>query len=301
MGISFSYTVPDINPAKGAQPGTYRLNLRHDPYNVEWSYNVNTAQYDTYGGQVIQVLSVNIDQLVIEGQLGREGAFGVKKAAIKTRDPRWGGQVSRGGFVTRDTAEQFDYNGVAYPGLHAMVEFFREYFARASQGGDSQAPGQYLQIPMTLTYGAGPFAEGTRQWSVTPVNFPSFKRSNANFAPEWRIECQVVQADRSIATIEKQAAIARLQQAIGWKAKNPWSDPLADPSTSTSDITSRIVSQFRNLLPKFTEGDLENMIWENISVPNATGQTGAIDPALTTGKVTQDLLQGEVGFHPGPN
>lgn len=294
MGVHFSYTVPDINPAKGQQPATYTLNLRHNPYNVQWTYNVNTASYDTYGGQVIQVLSVNIDQLVIEGKLGREGPFGVKKNGRQTvTDPRWGGRVPPGGFVTRDTTEQFDYAGETYPGLHAMTDFFREYFARASQGGDSQAPGHYIQVPLTITYDTGPFAEGKRQWHATPVNFPSFKRSNANFAPDWRVEFQVVQADKLIATKEKQAAITRLQEAIGWKAENPWSDPLANPSTTTAQITQDIVNQFRNLLPKYTAGDLENMVWQGISIPNATGQTGAVDPALLG---QGDLLQGEVGF-----
>lgn len=288
MGVSFTYDVSGQ---------TYALNLRLDPYNVQWTYNVNTAQYDTYGGQVIQILSVNIDQLVIEGKLGREGPFGVDKNGGRSqRDPRWGGIVPPRGWITKDTTAQFDYNGETYPGLHAMVDFFREYFARASQGGDPQAPGRFLQIPITLTYGAGPFPEEIRQWQVTPVNFPSFKRSNDNFAPDWRVECQVVQADNQITTMEKQAAITRLQDAIGWTAKNPFSDPLANPGTNTSEITSQIVSQFRNILPKFTQGDLEGMVWQNISVPNATGQGVGIDPALVSNQ--QEFLQGEVGTSP---
>lgn len=34
---------------------------------IEWSYSLNTANYPTYGGEVIQILSVYIDDMSIEG------------------------------------------------------------------------------------------------------------------------------------------------------------------------------------------------------------------------------------------
>lgn len=34
---------------------------------IQWSYNLNTSKTPTYGGEVIQVLSTNIDQLIITG------------------------------------------------------------------------------------------------------------------------------------------------------------------------------------------------------------------------------------------
>src|SRR3954471_4754865 len=36
---------------------------------VSWSYNLNTVSYPTYGGEVVQVLSANIDQLSLTGEI----------------------------------------------------------------------------------------------------------------------------------------------------------------------------------------------------------------------------------------
>lgn len=302
MPTTFWYRHPDVSPKAGRQSADRALRLRHNPTAINWNYNVMTQSYDTYGGQVIQVLGVNIDNLVIQGQLGKEGAFGIKKTARRIRDPRWGGTVPAGGYVTRDHNEQFEYNGIQYPGLHAMVEFFREYFAFVSQGGDLQNPGRFQQIPMHLSYGNtytdienGREVTGRsdigREWKIIPRNFPSFRRSNEDFAPEWRVECEVIEADRNIIYKEKQAAIARLQAAIGYRTINPFSDPLANPAYNWDDITDQIVSQYKAILPKITRGDLENMVWQNITVPNIT-EGRPIDKALTN---TDEYLEGEIG------
>jgi hypothetical protein len=37
--------------------------------NISWSYNLNTQAYPTYGGEVVQVLSTNIDQMTIQGEV----------------------------------------------------------------------------------------------------------------------------------------------------------------------------------------------------------------------------------------
>jgi hypothetical protein len=36
---------------------------------ISWSYNLNVANYPTYGGEVVQILSVYIDDLMIEGDV----------------------------------------------------------------------------------------------------------------------------------------------------------------------------------------------------------------------------------------
>lgn len=307
MSVTFQYTNPDINPKKGAQPATRTLTLRHNPTAVDWTYNINTRVYDTYGGQVIQLLSVNIDTLTIQGQLGREGPFGVKKATGVATD-RWGGRVTQGQWQTRNPTEQFEYQGVRYPGLHAMVEFFREYFAVVSQGGDPQNPGRFLQIPMGLTYSntytdivngkevtdvTQPF-NGTRRWTITPVSFPSFRRSNEDFAPEWKVECEIIQADSRIAMIEKQNAIARLQAAVGYKTQNPFSDPLANDQNQTGleDLNDKIVNQFKSLLPHMTRGEVDDLIWKNVSVPSVTEGKKVPQAFVSQGG---DSLSGEIG------
>jgi hypothetical protein len=36
---------------------------------VEWSYNLNVAEFPTYGGEVVQILAVYIDDLMINGTI----------------------------------------------------------------------------------------------------------------------------------------------------------------------------------------------------------------------------------------
>lgn len=290
MGILFQYNNPDTSAAPGNQLAFRSLALRMNPNEVSWTYNLNTQSYDTYGGQVIQVLSINIDNLVISGQLGKEGPFGVYKVGSKQKDDRYNGPVPAGGFSTKYVDRQSDYNGAAYPGLHAMVEFFREYFALVSQGGDAQNPGRFVQVPMHLSYGGGP-THDNRNWTITPTTFPDFRRANDNFAPEWRVEAQVIEADAGIVKHQKSAAIDRLQAAIGYKARNPFSDPLADPKSDTSVINAQIASQYKALLPKFSKGEIEDMIWKQISIPGTE-----FIPQVKTSK-TKDLVPGEVGVN----
>ena len=49
------------------------LRFRTDPNSVTWEYNLKTNVEETYGGQVIQVLSTNIDNLRITADSGRGG------------------------------------------------------------------------------------------------------------------------------------------------------------------------------------------------------------------------------------
>lgn len=275
--------------------GQRTLSLRHGPYNVNWTYNLNTQPYDTFGGQVIQVLSINIDRLVIEGQFGREGAFGYSITRGADIDPRWGGRVPAGGRISSDITEQFNYQGNNFPGLHAMVEFFREYFAQASQGNDADISGRFNQNPITLSYAGAP-THDNRVWKVIPTDLPSFRRSNDNFAPEWRVECSVIQADSNIAKMEQQAALTRLQDAVGYTVKNPFSDPLADPDSDASSATEKIVNQFRAILPNITMGDLENMVWQDISIPNIEAGKSIPTPSDLEKEGAAERYNGEVGF-----
>lgn len=45
------------------------LLVRVKPNSIEWSYQLNTANYPTYGGEVIQILSVFIDDMTITGNV----------------------------------------------------------------------------------------------------------------------------------------------------------------------------------------------------------------------------------------
>jgi hypothetical protein len=263
-GVLFRYT----DPVSGA---VQVMHLPFNPNSVNWSYNMNTNEINTYGGQVIQILSVNIDRLTIEGSLGSAGPWGRKVLRGEGTD-RWGAEFPDGSEVQKTIDEQFtDTDGMHGVGLTQMVHFFRTYFAYNTQGGTADQPElSYQQIEMTLSY-------LDRIWTVIPVEFPSFKRSNLNFAPEWQVVCEVVQPDSQAIIDQKQdllaqleSALGRLPSGIGWKAANPFSDPLVQRANADTEV-QRIVTAFHAMLPSFSKGEIQNMLWENVSMPIVEG------------------------------
>jgi hypothetical protein len=281
------------------------LDLRHSPYNVEWTYNVNTSVTDTYTGQVVQILSINIDRLIIEGQFGREGAFGLRQASRGGMTDRYGNTVATGNLATRTLSDQFSIDG-KFPGLYSMTEFFREYFAISAQGGDDPTrnpdANRYTQVPMTVSYDAG---TSSKNWIITPVSFPSFRRSNEDFAPEWRVESYVIEADATIQKSQSQqilASINRIRGGIGFKTANPFSDPGATQDNLAE--AEALIKGFKKLLPAFTLDELQTMIWNRVSIPQYEGQVLDFDPNQLADSLDQGIpgeITGEaVGEHTGP-
>lgn len=257
MGVRFKYTVGEQNQI---------LDLRLNPTQVNWNYNMNTNIIDTYGGQVVQILSVNIDELIIKGQFGREGVFGAKDVKKEFID-RTRFKFPFDGVAPKDKSEQWDNTeGRLGVGLTQMTTYFREYFARSSQGGDSQASGNsFIETPMSLDY-------MNRHWpEVVPIQFPSYKRSKENFAPEWQITFKVIEADSNVSYTQKVDAIARLQKGIGFRDKNPYSEVSITNSERDSMINEIVGSYKKLVVPGFTLGELRQLIDQGVSYPNTPG------------------------------
>lgn len=53
--------------------GAFDLTLRLSPETMSWRYNLNTSKTDTYGGHVIQLLSVNVTDLQLNVPSGSGG------------------------------------------------------------------------------------------------------------------------------------------------------------------------------------------------------------------------------------
>lgn len=65
---SCTFFHPDIPADNGNRPGPY-LGIASGLDEASWSYNLNTATFPTYGGEVVQILSCNIGELTITGTL----------------------------------------------------------------------------------------------------------------------------------------------------------------------------------------------------------------------------------------
>lgn len=64
--VSFSHPLVNKLPnAQGSPLGALAVHTGMDQ--IAWSYNLNTANWPTYGGEVVQILSVYIDDMTIAG------------------------------------------------------------------------------------------------------------------------------------------------------------------------------------------------------------------------------------------
>jgi hypothetical protein len=250
-----------------------------------------TNVVDTYGGQVIQILGVKVGQLTINGQFGKEGPWGVKKGSSSR--PGW---ENISGWVPKDPNEVWDYgdSGLGI-GLTEMTSFFRDYFQQSTQGGNANVQGRYEQEPMIVTYDPGiahmenaddtgvwsEWKAGSGQWLVIPTSFPSYRRSNENFAPEWQVTAEIVQAPLELVNAKIEDAINRLQRVVGYDPLSPWSAP--DSEVKALSQITRDANLWHQMLPRFTVGDVSNLIYFEASAPNLIGVGQVGDTAEVSG------------------
>lgn len=243
-------------------PNIGNLAVRLAPTSVEWSFNLVTSVTPTYAGEVVQVLAINIDRIVVEGQFGKEGPHGAF--------------ISDGQLKRRSTSELRDFtsSGLYARGLTQMTEYFQRYFAVASQGHDARVAGHFDQVPMTLNYSGTSdigFASGQTEgpWQIYPINFPSYARSLEEFAPKWRVECEVFEAPEAVKTATQKDVIKQLSQTdagafrpgIGFRPFNPFSDPAANPGDiqNAPNFQNLSPSQKRVLLQKAQDKGNQNL------------------------------------------
>jgi hypothetical protein len=260
------------------------LRLRLAPTSVKWETNLVTNRIQTYAGEVVQVLGINFGDLVIAGRFGHEGPHGAKRRWKIVRDRKGHRHKVHTGWKERqdffpDLPYSYPANEPELKGLTQMTQYFRTYFAVASQGGDyagaTLTHGMYDQRFMNLSYG-GATDDFERHWKVYPKSFPSYRRSNEDFAPEWQLTCQVVEPDFAIRTSEMLKSIARLKQNTGYRVLNPFSDPLADPrlqgktlaqrKLSLDQVNKQVDDWIGGLLPAYSSGDLNQLIHAGASI-----------------------------------
>jgi hypothetical protein len=224
------------------------LVLRLPPTSVNWSFTLNTSVTNTYAGQVVQLLSINFDKLILEGQFGKEGP----------------------------------------QGLRDMTDWFRRYFEIASQGTNGLSP--YNESPVRVKY-EGKLdveideARTEYDWLVYPISFPSYSRSNQEFAPKWKVEMEVFEPSGAIRHAEMNNQLLLLRErfaGVGYEVYNRFSDPAIanipegeaiTPGRIKSEIDrlnediSEVFDHYKNLLPAYDADDIEELLHLGASVP----------------------------------
>lgn len=212
-----------------SHPNQYvgNLALRLPPISFEYEYNLNTNVVPTHGGEVVQLLSMNINRLILDGQFGTEGPHGrVLQSDNRYREPPPVDyfDLSKGRGYTKNQPLQI--------GLTQMTEYFRRYFNIAGPGSYQKLDGHLItanhnQQPMTIQWQTD-LDSVMRRWTGYPVDFPSYSRSNdteqSDFAPVWHLEVEVEEADKLVVRQGMPAELSRLRAAVGYEAFNPFVD-----------------------------------------------------------------------------
>jgi len=269
-----------------------------------------TSTTQTYAGEVVQVLAIRFTNLTISGQFGKEGPFGAT--------------LANGSLTQRSVDQRRDFSPSSQyaVGLTQMTEFFRQYFAIASQGHDSQIEGHYDQEPMTLLYeGASDIgvATGTSErWRVYPTSFPSYSRAIDEYAPMWQVSCEVYEAPQDVLLATQSDVLKQLsgtdadafRPGIGYRPFNPFSDPfniaglglnaddpllnlsatqkLALYATAQEQADSnvdKLYKDWRDMIPAMDEAGLNKLLSIGGSMP-INDDTSAYSPPTQNGGQT---------------
>jgi hypothetical protein len=284
-GVVFSHpNVPD--PLKPIP-----LVLRFAPTEVDWTYNLLTSETNTYAGQVVQLLGVNFDSFTIQGRFGRD-----------SRDDY---ELREGVAWTRKSPPS-TLAGKYGPGLTQMMEWFKMYFQIASQGAGVDT-NRYNQQPVTITYSGtydtpADINKFESQWKVYPISFPSYRLANDNFAPEWKLECQVFEAPTFLVGQVMDEAISRLKYKPLYQPGSAWSDPFpislgSHPTAaqeraaalSALNAVENVTDIFSTMLPTYTPSDVLAMIEQGFSHPVTPQSPSGTAAKAPTNKQPNDI------------
>ncbi len=148
-----------------------------------------------------------------------------------------------------------------------------------------------------------------------PISFPSFKRSNEDFAPEWRVECEVYEAPFDITTEVRDEVFNKYREGIGWQPMSQYSDPLGmflpeDPAKRTKEAikialneadkaTDTVIDYWRNLTPAVTPEALEELLMGGASLPNVYNINGKFRGAKNRSEANKKLKFGSEAVSKG--
>jgi len=154
------------------------LTLYLSPNNVTWDYKLKTNVIDTYGGQVVQVLGVSIENLTIQGFFGSEGMWGFNFDEFEADNPgKYQSRFSQGD--RRNWEEKYGKMG---NGLVQFSEWFKTYFYKTTQAGKFSRQNMVFRYPHMNWV-----------WKIRPLNFPRVRFANDELLPQWSIECDFIE------------------------------------------------------------------------------------------------------------
>jgi len=222
---------------------------------INWSYNLNTAIFPTYGGEVVQILSIYIDNLTMQG-----------------------------------TVTTYGQMNAIYQYFSSFLQIATQGRKKTQQPANSVTGTAYNLQPIIFKY-----PERHWEFLIYPQQLPGFMYSLDTVAPQWQLDAFVIDDSPDLGLIKDgiKAAIARPGTAnagvlfnsgqgpfditghISPNSGNPDLDPFQTYGGNTAaqqKIIGEYDTYFKNLLGQYLNGNLAAVEQAIGSTPNF-GQT----------------------------
>jgi hypothetical protein len=239
-------TAGTSHPLKFYHPsvGSFTINLGMN--DIEWGYELNTVNFPTYGGEVIQILSCFIDNVTLSGT-----------------------------FQTYVQMEQF----------YSYFFRYLEQAAQGASGPTDPGQNSYNQQPMTMEYPHRSWSFKIIPLEVPGFRYgreivaPEWSMSAFVLDPSEELKSEVIseiEIRRAIGDVKSDANFG-LQGKIGL-VNPPFSDPFTEEKGKFDPTDSKNLTQlgdyFSKLIPSYLEGDFEALLG-NVGSKPAFGDTTA--------------------------
>lgn len=252
------------HPELGAGPV-----LDHGATEITWSYNMNAVTFPTYGGEVIQILSVNIGDLSMTGQF----------TSYKEMEDfyKW--------FINYMQVASQGRGGHQRPGISSYNQHPITF----------HYPHRGWQIEIMPTQLPG-FQQG-RDVVVPTWRLQAFVMDAQDDVA--RIE-DLIRDNIDLEGLAKEEASFNLTGKIGFIENNPWSNPFPDDEKTfdpdrTKEVWGDIGDYYNKLIPSYLAGDFDTLTSGLYSKPAfySIGATTTDDSTKTAKGKVQKIRAGK--------
>lgn len=208
------------------------LKVHVKPNQIEWTYGLNTQNYPTYGGEVIQILSCYIDDLTVAGNVTSYREMEkIYKWFIEYIQLATAGKRGRGSYDTRPVIMKYPERGWTFHIYPKSLPSFK-------YGRDIVAP----------------------EWTMTAAIAEPDQDFKLKVLDKALQEAAEAQGDFKL--------FGSVTADMGFNASNPFSDPDAQPkadkqlkkhpNTGANDYGD-LADWYNNLLPSYLNGDFRDI------------------------------------------
>jgi hypothetical protein len=209
------------------------LVVRVAPNDISWGYGLNTAEFPTYGGEVVQILSMFFDDMTITG------------------DVRSYGDMER---------------------IHAWFLTYMQVATQGNTGGGSydMRPVTFDYPARQWTFAIQPKALPSFKYS-RDITVPNWSVVAAVLEPAYELQSLIIdEASLNAFAGEDFDTFGKATAAIGYREDNPWSAPTSQQYKRPDDIkasNAKVGDFFTSLIPAWLSGDFTDLFGENASKP----------------------------------